>query len=813
VAAVLAIAAVTVGLYFVLAPEEAVPPPQPTAPAPPANVQGVAGDGNVTVSWDAVEGATSYNLYMASEPGVTKDTYAGKPDGAVYENIASPYTRSGLTNGVTYYARATALNAAGESAESAEVSVTPTAEIPVTPPAPLYVTGLVEVDSGAIAGGAEVTVRAEDGSATTGTTGNDGRFNLGLNPQFPARVLVEVTHRMSGLPPVTGFRWSPIMEDGGAVDVGRVVLPDPKNKQLTIVGNTASSSDGSVFVSGFPSEVASLWARSYDPDARPDVFPGDLAEGRNVPFNSVVFLWIAALDADDDLIVDVDPPATVRMKVPTTQWVDLEDLQPGNGVIDTPIYSLDYATGYWEREGDGWLTDAAGSIITEDQEDAIRQGLYAGEVFAEFLADHFSWWNVDKPPSGCGLDFGDAPDPTYPSLLSSDGARHLDICRAWLGAWADEEDDAEVPDLDLYDDGLVAPDPIKVKVSNWDWASTLYLNILIDKNDDGDWEDPGEWAVQNLAMSVPKGKFGYVETDTTWDGQSWIRITLTGAPISNYDGTGQFKIGETEDYPFWEYTLHLTVWGNGTVTSDPPGIDCRKGSQTGCHAQFKAGTIVDLTATPDPGESFIGWGGDCQSFGANQTCTLTMDSDGWVGATFTQPFYDLSVDVWGNGRVTSIPPGIDCRRENATYKNCTAVFPRGSNVTLTATPDPGDVFLSWGGDCQSFGSNQTCTLTMNGNKWASAQFSQPWMLHMYGGGNSTGWGTVTSDPPGIDCQYQENFTVGNCTAEFPHGTEVNLTATPDPGYTFLDWMGSCSGTNPVCTLTMDSDKWVVARFV
>jgi hypothetical protein len=599
-------------------------------------------------------------------------------------------------------------------------------------PSPLYVTGLVELDSGAPAIGATVTLRGEDSSGTIhATTGADGRFNVGVDVAFPTRVLAEVTYRGAVGPAATGFRWSPLLDEGGAVDVGRIVLPDAASKGLAFGGNTATSPDGSIVVSGFPANVASLWAREYDPDATPEVFPGDLAEGRELPLNSVVFLWISALDANGYPVVTLGTPATVRMRVPTAQWVDAEDLQPGNGVIDTPIYSFDYDTAYWVRESNGLLTDADGVAIGEPAEASIRAGTYAGDVFAQFQAGHFSWWNVDKPPTNCTKDFGDADDPPYPTLFASDGAHHLNICRSWLGAWVDGESDADVP-TDAYDDGLLSRNPLAVRVTNWNWTSSLYLNALIDGNSDGDWTDTGEWAIQNLEIIVPTRKGKAVETDVTWDGDSWLRLTLTGEKILDYTGTGEFAIGETEDYPFIAQRLSVWVTGNGTVTSDPSGIDCRKDAGP-CSADYRSGTAVNLTAAPDPGESFIDWGGDCEPFGSNATCSLVMDEDHHVYAAFTAPYYTLGVYVvnnnqtWygGGGNVTSDPPGIHCnggRDPGGTNANCTAVFPKGTNVTLTAEPDPGWTFLGWGGECT--GTSPTCTLTMDRDKWVIAYFEK-----------------------------------------------------------------------------------------
>lgn len=82
-----------------------------------------------------------------------------------------------------------------------------------------------------------------------------------------------------------------------------------------------------------------------------------------------------------------------------------------------------------------------------------------------------------------------------------------------------------------------------------------------------------------------------------------------------------------------EQTVALDVstsgTGQGTVTSDPGGIDC--GSS--CSANFPVGETVTLTATPAPDSLFDGWGGDCSGGGA---CTLTMDQARTVTAFFLQ---------------------------------------------------------------------------------------------------------------------------------------------------------------------------------
>lgn len=71
-------------------------------------------------------------------------------------------------------------------------------------------------------------------------------------------------------------------------------------------------------------------------------------------------------------------------------------------------------------------------------------------------------------------------------------------------------------------------------------------------------------------------------------------------------------------------------------------------------------------------------------------------------------------------------------------------------------------------------------------------------------GNGTG--TVTSDPPGLNC-------TGLCTGEFASGTFVTLTATPTGGSTFASWLNCDSQTNVnPCTLTLTSSRAVQVTF-
>ena len=93
-------------------------------------------------------------------------------------------------------------------------------------------------------------------------------------------------------------------------------------------------------------------------------------------------------------------------------------------------------------------------------------------------------------------DFGDAPDPSYPSLIANDGARHSIVQFEWLGEGVDQEEDAREVDEDLHDDGVEIRElatcthaDLQVRISvlsrddaqhPYDGEHLLYLNVLVD---------------------------------------------------------------------------------------------------------------------------------------------------------------------------------------------------------------------------------------------------------------------------------------------------------------------------------------------
>ena len=190
--------------------------------------------------------------------------------------------------------------------------------------------------------------------------------------------------------------------------------------------------------------------------------------------------------------------------------------------------------------------------------------------------DHPDDWD-DEGTSGCTYlctaiaavalaDFGDAPDPPYPSLLASNGARHLNTDYEWLGLNVTREEDAKLVDQDEFDDGVEfsalssfsnASVNITVTVSNASSGryssnpeNLVYINGWFDWNGDG-------WSEDEHVFSIALNP-------STWDGNSkqitvnfttgnittsgvWARIRLDyGQNITTPYGAASY--GEVEDY-------------------------------------------------------------------------------------------------------------------------------------------------------------------------------------------------------------------------------------------------------------------------
>ncbi len=139
------------------------------------------------------------------------------------------------------------------------------------------------------------------------------------------------------------------------------------------------------------------------------------------------------------------------------------------------------------------------------------------------------------------------------------------------------------------------------------------------------------------------------------------------------------------------YTLTVETTGNGSVNSNPSGIDC----PGDCTETYAAGTQVTLTAVPENGWTFEKWTGGCT--GTQTDCVVTLSEDLQVTATFIEqnsdPEYIVLTDdtpealasgsntiVYGNheANVVFLESGAVARLKN---------FPGNNTITILSNSD------------------------------------------------------------------------------------------------------------------------------
>lgn len=135
-----------------------------TPPGAPTGLAAIAGDTTVSLTWGAVTGATSYEVFEGTASG----SYGATP---VATTTSPQASISGLTDGTTYYFTVKAVNAAGAGTASSEASATPLG-VPASPTnlAAAVGSGEVTLTWGAVTGATSYAVFESTTSGSFGTT-------------------------------------------------------------------------------------------------------------------------------------------------------------------------------------------------------------------------------------------------------------------------------------------------------------------------------------------------------------------------------------------------------------------------------------------------------------------------------------------------------------------------------------------------------------------------------------------------------------------------------------------------------------------
>jgi hypothetical protein len=323
-----------------------------------------------------------------------------------------------------------------------------------------------------------------------------------------------------------------------------------------------------------------------------------------------------------------------------------------------------------------------------------------------------------------------------------------------------------------------APNPASLSPAGWDVADTLWLAVA--------GQDRGD---QSGTTAYPAHYTDGISTLSSSGTENCRTLSARRALATASENPGAFTIPVSEEWVAFtiavrpaphDLTISISSTGGGSVTAPGEGV-----------FTYDEGTVVDLVATPDAGYRFVEWTGDVGTIDdvyAAET-TITMNGDYAIAANFAA-MYDLTISIssTGGGSVTEPGEGV-------------FTYDEGTVVDLVATPDAGYRFVNWTGDVGTIANVNAAstTITMNGDYAITANFVRQYNLTT----SSTAGGTVTT--PGVG------------TFTYDAGTVVNLVATPNTGYRFVNWtgnVGTIANVNAASTtITMNGDYSITANFI
>ncbi|PQJ97192.1 InlB B-repeat-containing protein [Chromatium okenii] len=215
-------------------------------------------------------------------------------------------------------------------------------------------------------------------------------------------------------------------------------------------------------------------------------------------------------------------------------------------------------------------------------------------------------------------------------------------------------------------------------------------------------------------------------------------------------------------------TANFTATYSITATANPTAsgsISCSPNPVT-------SGNTANCTATPNTGYTFANFSGDC----TGSTCVLTnVTTNKNVTANFTAVTYSITATAnpTAGGSISCSPNPVAS----------------GADANCTATPNAGYALSNFSGDC----SGTTCVLThVTAAKAVTANFTP--LYSITATANPSAGGSISCSPNPV--------TSGNT---------ANCTATPNTGYTFVNFSGDCTGST--CVLTnVTANKTVTANF-
>ena len=268
------------------------------------------------------------------------------------------------------------------------------------------------------------------------------------------------------------------------------------------------------------------------------------------------------------------------------------------------------------------------------------------------------------------------------------------------------------------------------------------------------------------------GSYGYgtsanisatANTGYTFSGWSGVGVTDTDAVSTTVSMTADRSV--SADFELLTAELSFKSPTNGRLTGD---------------GEYSLYSVVSINAFPDNGYRFEKWIGSGIADVLSASTTVDLNFTNEIEAVFSlKPINSFNLSIISNPVQGGTTTGSGNFEENKT-------------IVVTATPNIGYSFVEWVGE-DFTDRNSTLALTLNNDSNLSAIFElKKYSLTLFEttGGKTSGSGT------------------------YDHGTTAKITALPDDGFRFKEWLGN-GISDPYSQATLieiEGDKNFTASF-
>jgi hypothetical protein len=201
------------------------------------------------------------------------------------------------------------------------------------------------------------------------------------------------------------------------------------------------------------------------------------------------------------------------------------------------------------------------------------------------------------------LDFGDAPDPTYPTLLANNGARHKVAARMYLGSSVDVEANGQPHPNALGDDNDGNDDEDGVVFTSalmpGQWATIDvnanvqgYLDAWVDFGGDGGWTEPADHIFAAQPLNAGINPLSFWVPFGARPGNTFARFRFSS--VGGLWHVGLAPNGEVEDYEVEIQENPKIKWLQLPDTT-PNGVDIRVDNMRWLADDFECTTYGPIT--------------------------------------------------------------------------------------------------------------------------------------------------------------------------------------------------------------------------